>query len=276
MTPLPDGFSLHEIEHGRAVLRDDLAEALLAAGVADPDSLATDDHARGRVPHPIVELGGEQGRVVVRRCVHGGLLGKLTGRLFWGESRGLNELRVSTAARERGVPVPEVLGLVVHQRTAGFCRPFVLTKEIPDAIDLRELIESGVSLSPGQRAKILRTSAEAVAACHSAGLFHADLHVKNILIQSPQGPAPRAHVIDLDKATMHESLTSQQRLSNLARLNRSIEKWPATCESVSVRDKLRFFLAYSRQPGTSGKDAVTRCGQVPIFHRLGWSLSRKV
>ena len=274
MPPLPDGFSRHEIEHGKAVLRDDLAEALLAVGVADPDALTTGDHVRGRVSHPIVELGGEQGRVVVRRSVHGGLLGNLMGRLFWGESRGLNELRVSAAARQRGAPVPEVLGLVAHRRLAGFCRFFVLTKEIPDAIDLRELIESGVPLSSTQRTRILRGSAEAVAACHNAGLFHADLHVKNILVQSPQGPTPRAHVIDLDKATMHESLTPRQRLSNLARLNRSVEKWPATRASVSVGDKLRFFVEYTRQSKALSRGAA-RCERVSFFRRLSWSLSRR-
>ena len=275
MASLPEGFSSHEIEHGRAVLRDDLEEALLAAGVADPDALTTGDRVRGRVSHPIVELGGDQGRVVVRRGVHGGLLGKLMGRLFWGESRGLDELRVSTAARERGAPVPEVVGVVIHQRRAGFRRLFVLTREIPGAIDLRELIESGVAPSPSQRTKILRASAEAIAACHNAGLYHADLHVKNILIQSPQGPAPRAHVIDLDKATLHELLTPRQRLSNLSRLNRSIEKWPTTRETVSERDKLGFFVTYMQRSETLGEDAAARCGQVSLLHRLSWGVSRR-
>jgi len=275
MPSLPDGFSSHEIEHGRAVLRDDLAEALLAAGVADPDALTTGDQVRGRVSHPIVELGGEQGRVVVRRCARGGLLGKLMGRLFWGESRGLIELRVSSEARKRGAPVPEVVGGVVHHRAAGLCRLFVLTKEIPDAIDLRELIESSVTLSPSQRRDVLRSSAEAVAACHNAGLYHADLHVKNILIQSPQGAGPRAHVIDLDKATIHDSLTLRQRLSNLARLNRSVEKWPTTRESVSVRDKLGFFVTYRRQSQVIGKDAAAQCGRVSFHHRLSWRVGKR-
>ena len=44
----PDGFTTHRLDAGWAVLRDDLAQALLDAGIARPDELPCDDAAVGR------------------------------------------------------------------------------------------------------------------------------------------------------------------------------------------------------------------------------------
>ena len=291
MNTLPPGFSRHPVDRGWAVLRDDLADALLAAvcsaqlaahtsvekmrtKVRTTSALPAVAQAHGRAAHPIISLGRELGRVVVRQCCHGGAFGKLTGRWFWGASRALNELRVCAAARERGAPVPEAVGVVVLRGRAGLRRLFVLTKEMPDAVDLRRLLESGVELPTSQRRKIAAAVAEAIAACHQAGLYHADLHVKNVLVQSAQGPDPKAYVIDLDKATLHDALTPRQRLANLARLHRSIEKWPHTRQAASPRDKLRFFRAYTRRSGDFAEGAMDACASVSLMHRVAWLRSR--
>ena len=293
MSTLPSGFSSHPVHCGWAVLRDDLADALLAAlgreqlgAHTSPEKMRTKVRAtnalpegaqmHGRAAHPVLSLGGALGRVVVRQCCHGGVFGKLRGRLFWGASRALNELRVCTEARERGAPVPEAAGVVAIRRGVGLCRLLVLTREIPQAVDLRQLIESGLALSPAQRREIVTAAAQAVAACHKVGLYHADLHVKNVLVQSAQGPEPKAYVIDLDKATLHDVLTSRQRLANLARLSRSIEKWPVVRRAVSIRDKLRFFHEYTHRSGDLADGALHACASVPLAHRLAWLGRRPV
>ena len=271
MKPLLPGFSRHELDPGWAALRDDVAPALFEAGVGQPERLPCDGSARGRLAHPIVDLG-EQGRVVVRRCSHGGLVGKALGQRFWSPSRALNELAVSVAARARGAPAPEVVGVIVLPRAVG-CRLFVLSRLIPDAVDLRVLLESA-PLSAARRRRLAHAVAQAVAACHNAGLWHADLHVKNILVQSLNDPEPRAYVIDLDKATLHDALSPRQRLDNLARLHRSVEKWPAVRAAIGPRDKLRFLRAYERVSADLGRDAAQACARVSLWHKLFWRAQR--
>ena len=270
MTALPPGFSMYQLGDGWAALRDDLAEALLGAGAGRPDELPCEQAVMGRVPHPVVDLGEGRGRVVVRKCWHGGAFGRVMGRAFVGASRALKELAVAAAARENGAPVPEVVGVVAEPWKWGLKHLFVLSKVIPNAVDLRGWLESDSRPSPSQRQAVSRAVAKAVAVCHQAGLYHADLHVRNVLIEAPDGPEPQAYLIDLDKASAHKRLAPLQRLLNLARLNRSIEKWADTRRLVSRRDKLRFLRAYQRHCGGLGPGAQYACGRVPLKHQLAW------
>ncbi len=270
MPNLPEGYSHHDLDAGWAVLRDDLADALLAAGVGQPEELPVERVALGRVPHPIVDLGERLGHVVVRKCQHGGAAGRLMGRAFKSAGRAMKELEVTLAARERGAPVSDVVGVVVTPCKWGFKRIFVLSQLLPNTIDLRSWLESGAPLTPAQRQAVSRAVAKAVGLCHQAGLYHADLHVKNILLESPAGPEPKAYLIDLDKATLGKRVPPQRRLMNLARLNRSIQKWDSTRRLVTPRDKLRFFRAYQRDCGGLGHGAQQTCGRVPLKHRIAW------
>lgn len=274
MAPLPPGFSTRPIECGWAVLRDDLADALLAAGVATPHVLTPAAWVQGRRPHPVVELADAR-RVVVRECAHGGLWGRIAGCSFWGASRALQELAVAAGARERGAPVPEVVGVVAKPLALGLCRLFVLSMHVPDALDLRDLLERGPRLSARQRHGIARAAGRSVAGCHAAGLHHADLHVKNVLVQSLRGAEPAVHVIDLDKAALRDALSPRQRRASLSRLNRSIEKWPALRRAVSERDKLAFWKAYVDALPAAKPSESRACATVPWVHRLAWAWSPK-
>ena len=59
---------------------------------------------------------------------------------------------------------------------------------------------------------------------HDAGIYHADLHLKNILLKQDASGAFSAYIIDLDKSFVVDKLTVEQRMKNLLRLNRSIDK----------------------------------------------------
>ncbi|HHT9146519.1 MAG TPA: lipopolysaccharide kinase InaA family protein, partial [Candidatus Wunengus sp. YC61] len=57
-----------------------------------------------------------------------------------------------------------------------------------------------------------------------AGIYHADLHLKNILLKKDSNEEFTAYIIDLDKSVVLNKLNIQQRIRNLLRLDRSLEK----------------------------------------------------
>src|SRR5574337_1208829 len=59
---------------------------------------------------------------------------------------------------------------------------------------------------------------------HDAGIYHADLHLKNILLKGDSNGEFNAYIIDLDKSVVLNELNIDQRIKNLLRLDRSIEK----------------------------------------------------
>jgi tRNA A-37 threonylcarbamoyl transferase component Bud32 len=78
---------------------------------------------------------------------------------------------------------------------------------------------------------------------HDCGIYHRDLNVKNILVrEGPEGL--EAFVIDFDRAILMTSVPLDARMKNLLRLDRSILKWPALRNRVTVTDRLRLMREY--------------------------------
>lgn len=227
-------------------------------------------HGRGRGAVRSFSLGSGGDRMLVRHCRRGGLLGRIVPDLFLGEGRVVNEIAVSERARDRGVPTALVLGARCDRVAGPFCRADVMTKAIPDGCDLIRYCESRGAAVRSEKRHVIASVARAIRAMHDAGVFHADLHLKNILIDADGA----AYVLDLDRASMCESLGLRERLANLLRLDRSARKWKAARESVTTADRLRFLTAYA------GGDANLRgaCRRLfrrkrsYPFHRFFWKL----
>ncbi len=209
--------------------------------------------AKGRGEYPCAPLEGG-GTAIVRRVRHGGLWGKVMGDLLWGMDRPVQELINTSKALERGVPTAEILGVrlevVWPLPMVTFYRAEVFSKELPETVDLVEFLESLTSdraLSLHKR-EIIRAVALAVRAMHDGGLYHNDLHLKNILVS--RCTPFKAYIIDLDKSSLYGSLSVNQRMKNLSRLDRSVEKFMAVgayCDTpllITQRDKLRFLRDY--------------------------------
>jgi 3-deoxy-D-manno-octulosonic acid kinase len=204
-----------------------LARPLLAAGLleaaergAGPASAATGraSHARLRVE----DAGGAAG-VIVRRYRHGGLLAPLTGDRFLSSARFTNEFELGRRAWAEGVPTARPVA--VGWRGGLSKRGFIATLAIPGARDLLDLFVKPVA--EPKRLAAARACALAVRRMHDAGIDHADLHLKNLLVGEGPGGAPgeTAFVIDLDLARRGSGpLDGRARVSNLARLFRSAEK----------------------------------------------------
>jgi hypothetical protein len=106
---------------------------------------------------------------------------------------------------------------------------------------------------------------------HDAGLVHVDLNLKNILVQHPW-TEPRIFIIDLDGAELRGEVPLSVRLDNLVRLDRSIVKWPASRNTVSLHDRIRTWKSYvARCPdGTPPwEELLRRRATRHIRHALG-------
>ncbi len=252
----------------RGVLRE------FMAGRPASDLLGEGKEAvEGRRMHTILELP-DGTRAVVRHYLHGGLLRKVTGDRFARSERFFDEIRASEHLRACGVNTPEVLGLLVQVGKLGFCRGALATRMVEDGHDLLEYLRSkeGVAqiASPASKKTLIRSVARQVRKMHDAGVSHADLHIKNLLL-APDG---RVFILDLDRAKLQKTVNPGKRLANLIRLGRSIEKTRVD-SLISGRDTYVFFLEYLRagEPLEIDPHEVVRKYQRHVArHRLFWKM----
>lgn len=154
-----------------------------------------------------------------------------------GEPRPLRELHASIAARSRGVDTPEVLAAIAY--LAGpLYRADLATRYIDGSRDLASVTfgmdaaghrDSGpVTPREGDSEAVRAAAWHAAGAllrnAFAAGIEHADLNLRNILIAGA-ADAPRALLLDLDRATVRpRSVSDAARSAMLARLHRSRSK----------------------------------------------------
>ena len=204
--------------------------------------------ARGRGEVARWPLPGRSEGVVLRRYSHGGLLGGLLGERFWGMTRPVSELALTEQARERSVAVPLPLGVVIERLVWPACRAVFLSAEVTDSEDLVHFCCRMSQDPPDTAARELRNvltqAARQVRTLHDAGICHADLHLKNLLLHHDDDGEPRVSLIDLDKARERDPRGRGFRLSNLMRLARSVRKLRVAQAVVGPREQLRFLREY--------------------------------
>jgi 3-deoxy-D-manno-octulosonic acid kinase len=194
----------------------------------------------GRAATALLELGPGLPRIWLRRLLHGGALGPLLGRAFWGMRRPLAELDVTARLHAAGAPVPRP-ALARGRRLLGpvfACAVGTYYEE-----DTRDVL-AFLRAEP-DAAQVLRAAdalGRAVRRFHDAGGRHPDLHVKNLLLRE-RGADYEAIVIDLDRARIGVDVTPDERMSQLVRLFRSLLK-RAVLTTVGTRGCARFLRAY--------------------------------
>ncbi len=259
----------------------------------------------GREPHAVIHVPElSDGGIIIRHSRHGGLFEHIAGDIFCTENRFVNELIASETAIEKGVDTAEIIAVIKHRVFGPFYRFDVLSKEIPNTLDLVELLTNptcrGVLQYAPTRKNIIETVAQTIRKMHDAGLYHSDLHLKNILIQSTTGDTPpspipskkrgergvlrgekgvyefKAYVIDMDKTKKMNMLNTRLRMRNLRRLDRSVEKLKANAKLKnatipSKTDKLRFLMAYIGDD-VEMKQYIKMPAKTYWMHRLLWRL----
>lgn len=209
MDALPPGFTTSRTGRVTLVYREDMPFLVKLARLPS-------DHARpsglsGRRAIRVVEPG-----MVVRTVVHGGLLRNLTGDRFLAATRSLRELETSLILADRGIPTPEILAIRIT-RGLLFVRLEVASRLVPEASDLLAFLEA----NPDDTREYLRKAGSLIRRMHDCGVYHADLHVKNLLLDG----SGVLYVIDLDKARAFDRLPTVLRRMNTNRFERSVRKY---------------------------------------------------
>ncbi|MDZ4858074.1 MAG: lipopolysaccharide kinase InaA family protein [Candidatus Hydrogenedentes bacterium] len=156
------------------------------------------------------------GTAILREYRRGGAIQRLLpeGSI---RNRPLQEWEVLHRLYEADFPVPEPLG-VLWRRRIGLVYGAIATREL-NATDLLSYLSTDAP-SSSEYASILELTGTAIRRMHDLGVYHADLHVGNILVSRT---VDRVFIIDFDRARSG-AITPLQCARNLLRLQRSFVK----------------------------------------------------
>jgi 3-deoxy-D-manno-octulosonic acid kinase len=181
----------------------------------------------GRERHAVVELESGE-RALVRRYRRGGVLRRINHGTYFVGNRALAELRVTEAAAQRGVRVPHVIAGVERRAGIGYTAT-LLVRWIPEAHDLATWLDNA---APTDRLEVLRLAGNEIGKMHAAGIGHADLNLRNLVVASRDGGEGReVYIIDFDRGRIYDAdVPVTRRRRDLLRLARSVRKLSAPVE----------------------------------------------
>jgi len=276
--PIPFSFSL--IRKGKVsfLIKEDYRNLLLERGIEDFENYLrrsgqSTNYLRGRMLHPSIPIGGGK-RMVLRQYIHGGLLRALTGSLYLTGSRSFQELALTEEIRSCGIPTIQPIAAIHRSVFPPFYRAYLLSLEVPGAMNLIQYFQQIGSHPTGEnlllKRKTIRSAGLLLQKFHQAGFFHGDLQLKNIIVAGDQ-----ILIIDFDHSYRKKPLPVKERMKNLLRLDRSVEKWKRLGLPITRTDRWHFFLAYAGEDVTIRKamEGAMRTYSIRhLFYRWGWVL----
>lgn len=254
---LPKSCSLVEDGNVTILIRNEFKEKLLKQGISHPKQLIANTshspkHFKGRGSLPSILIQESNGkRMLIKHCMRGGLVRFLTKDIFWGGNRPFNEMIINTKIQQKNIKTTEIIAAAKHKIIGPLHRVYLFSKEIPECVDLITYFNGLRQKSYEQRFKekkyLFQSIARAVFKMHSEDIYHSDLHLKNILIRQRDDDIPEVYIIDFDKADIKEKLTPREKVKNLLRFNRSIEKYKLKGGAITRADQMRFFKEYFKK-----------------------------
>ena len=263
--------------HVEVFARPELKESLAKAGALtdrDPEDWGaverTSYAGRGR---PVLLRLPDTAPIVVKTMRHGGLLAILTGSRFLGSRRLTRTMAIIEHLIQRGVSTPIcAFGRVRrHRWFRPLCRLDLGTEELENSRDLLAVLHTRPAANVVSR--LAYQLGEIVRAMHDAGVFHADLNLKNVLVGDPASAG--LMLIDWEGSRVMPRLSDADVIANLERLFRSAYKHGLIGAVVGGGQGLAFMRGY--EPGRRRRRELTRRvlrrfhRRLP-FHRAGWRL----
>jgi tRNA A-37 threonylcarbamoyl transferase component Bud32 len=276
----PPSFSLVKKGKVNLLVKEEYKNLLVRLGIEDLETFinryqGSNRYFTGRTPHPSIPLENEN-RMVLRQYSHGGLLRNITRNLYLFGSRSFQELALTQEILSCGIPTIQPIGAIRRFVFPIFYKAYFLSLEVPRAIDLKNFLqEMGPHPSSEDlvlKRKIIQSAGHLLRQFHQAGFFHGDLQLKNFLVAGEQ-----IFLIDFDRSYRKSALSIQERMKNLLRLNRSVEKWKRFGLPVTRTDRWRFFSVYSEGDVKVQKAMKKALRNYPLrsfFYRLGWTFER--
>jgi hypothetical protein len=285
LSGLPAGFEVLRGVRGVLAVRCECRAEIARAGFGpDEDGALARSALAGRAA--LRELALASGTLLVRRFRHGGLLRAVRGNRFGDPERVFRELELSEALRAAGIETPPVVAARARRATGGGFELDLLTRRVEGALDGLRALQRTAQLTGGAalRARLFAESGRFVARLHLAGLFHADLTPRNLLVDEAvfSGAPARFHVLDLDRSRLAPALSERERVANLARLARFLLRRRGRGEcSFGSADLVRFLRGYADGSGgayeleRTGRGVARRLRRSAWIHRLGWRLEER-
>lgn len=293
---IPDNYTTYKSGkitiYAREKYKEDLIK--LEKCIADNLKLAAkhNETLKGRGNCLTLCLNDTNEKVVIRRYKHGGFLGLLAGDIFWNRSRPSDELTISDKAAKAGLSTVEVVGVIKRKIFYPFFKAEIITKEIAGSIDLilavKQLLRHNEKLACNKK-EIIRKVALMVKKMHDIGIYHADLHLKNILLIENRAGNYNIHIIDLDKSSLSHSVNIKDRMKNLYRLDRSVVKLEMSLQKECVSnkktfpitgtDRIRFLKEYMKDSNfeiNNWKSLIKNSVADYGIHKLRWNVLSRI
>lgn len=278
---LPEGYESVRGQRGWLVVERGARAALLASGFGpDGGEALAPSGLSGRAALGLIESAGE--RWIVRCFHHGGLLRGLGERLFLWPSRPFRELANASALRAAGFNTPRVVAARALRSGLVGWRLALVSAHVAGRIEAAEVFERrrrGELSGPEWRC-FLQTLGTLIGRLHAAGFLHADLTLRNLLLERDLAAA---WILDLDRGHFSRPLAEGPRRDNLRRLYRFVRRRESRARRfLSRADYLRFLSAYARARGAGQgwrADWVAierRDRRRQLVHRLGWWLEGRL
>jgi len=295
---IPNGFSVLSLPKGWAVIKKQY-EPLLTKEVIPfigefPFS-PSDSESSGRTCKTTQIVGGRKGlyrfklqdaelsTVVVRPCKRGGVLsGLLLKDIYWSAKRMIDELIISEMALNKGLAVPQIIGVLLQPKGLGFYKGFIIMREIYNSLNVSDYLKTVVAHDNARlfhrKKDLIETISNSLIQFHNCGFYHSDLNITNLVLQRDDAEKLKIWIIDLDKAKYYKELAFAKRINNLIRLNRSVIKLGLD-KIITSSDRLRFLKSYLGTTGKNNQDFISRinlrCTANIRRHRLWWRITGK-
>jgi serine/threonine protein kinase len=187
------------------------------------------------------------------------------------------------AILERGIKTAEIIAAVQKRLIGPFYKGYLFSLEIPGCLDLVTYFNGIRDRIPQQRyrakADIFEAVANAFTVMHRSGIYHGDLHLKNVLIRPANTTVPpEVYLIDFDKVILKSGLSPQEKISNLMRFNRSIEKYRFCGGGITRTDQWKLCRAYLKENGDVKPlflKAMKRYRLMLKLRRIIWGFRRR-
>jgi serine/threonine protein kinase len=155
----------------------------------------------------------------------------------------------NTQILSKGIKTTEILAAAKLKVFGPLYKTFLFSKEISESIDLSGLFNELKQTSPQERFKkkreVIKVVARSIFSMHTQGIYHSDLNIKNILIcQNDVSVEPEVYIIDFDKALLKERLSAREKIGNLLRFIRSLEKYKFKGGTITRTDQARLLKEY--------------------------------
>jgi tRNA A-37 threonylcarbamoyl transferase component Bud32 len=236
-------------------------DSLVEAGIASPAvfinrhaSSIIDDVTKSKITSVSVNLEGRVFKVAAKEYLPRG--GAAAFKNLFRPSKARVELLLSARLTALGIPVPEPVAAVEIRSFRLLKKAYLFNQEIVGGASLLQLLDAQehTRLSRKQLTAVIGAVAAVVAAAHEKGLYHGDLNASHLILRDWKSDTPGVYFIDFENSRIRKTVSMQERLRDIGRLERSASYF------LPVKERLRFLRTYvgAAGHGTALRDWVSQ------------------